>query len=432
MSFNTMPFGVSTCAVLLALLISSELAFAQSEGESEQTARRQLSGPTSVENQLKRDIVTRGQTLDEIQALKPWFAWKEELTDKHGFTFATDYTVVAFKASDSLDGADDNSSGGVFRFFGTWDLFDRGGESPGKLVWRFTDANSYTDIAPLDFSLNGIGNVSALAPVHDDNGSKLANLYWHQDWSNAEHQINAGFFDTADLMEFYALTDPFFAFQNLAFLNGGGTVPLPSAGSLGFTYASWLSEQVYFIAGIVDANGDPKDPADGFETFFDDKEFFTFAEIGWTKSSETLYLDDIHLTVWQVDERDEAGTEDGWGTVFSFARYLDDKYLPFFKAGYANDGSSLLEKSVSIGLGYQPWLDQGIGSLYGIGFNWGEPNSATFGSGLDDQYAVEAFYRWQISREIALTPSIEFFKDPALNPDEDQIWMIGTRLRIAL
>jgi Carbohydrate-selective porin, OprB family len=76
--------------------------------------------------------------------------------------------------------------------------------------------------------------------------------------------------------------------------------------------------------------------------------------------------------------------------------------------------------------------DPGIGSLYGIAFNWGEPNSATFGSGLDDQYAVEAFYRWQISREIAFTPSVEFFKDPALNPEEDKIWMIGARLRIAL
>jgi porin len=411
-------------------LIDSAVVLAEPDTEGDQ--RRTLGGPTSVENQLERDRETRGQTLYEISALKSWFDWKEGLTEKHGFTFATDYIPLAFEASASLDDGDDDASGAVWRAYGTWELFGRGSSTPGKLVWRVTDAHSFSNTSPLDYSLSGIGNVSAFVPVHDDSGSKLANLYWHQSWNNGGIQLNAGFFDVADLMEFYPLTDPFTTFQNLQFLTGVGTVPLPSAGSLGMMAAAWLSDNIYFSTGVVDTNGDPKDPFDGFDTFFDDKEYFTFAELGWTTSKSKLYLDDVHLTLWQVDEREEAGTKDGWGAVFSFARYLGGKYLPFIKAGYANDGSSLLEKSVSIGIGYQPWHDQGIGSLLGVGFNWGEPNPAAVGPGLDEQYAVEAFYRWQISREIALTPSLQFLKNPALNKDEDQIWVFGVRLRVAL
>jgi porin len=37
-----------------------------------------------------------------------------------------------------------------------------------------------------------------------------------------------------------------------------------------------------------------------------------------------------------------------------------------------------------------------------------------------------------LADEIAITPSVQFLVDPALNPDEDQLWLFGLRLRIAL
>jgi len=83
-------------------------------------------------------------------------------------------------------------------------------------------------------------------------------------------------------------------------------------------------------------------------------------------------------------------------------------------------------------VGYQPQIiGNDADNILAIGFNWGEPNSAVFGSGLDDQYSVEAFYRWQLTREIAVTPNIQYIRDPALNPEEDNIWLIGLRARFA-
>jgi porin len=127
-------------------------------------------------------------------------------------------------------------------------------------------------------------------------------------------------------------------------------------------------------------------------------------------------------------EREEAETPSGWGANVSSSRYLKEKWLPFFRAGYAKDGGSLLQKSVSVGFAYQRHPGQ---SLVGVGFNWGEPNESTFGPRLDDQYTLEFFYRWQIAREIAVTPDLQYLKNPALNPDQDSIWVFGLRARLA-
>lgn len=71
---------------------------------------------------------------------------------------------------------------------------------------------------------------------------------------------------------------------------------------------------------------------------------------------------------------------------FTYTRFLNGKWLPFLRAGYADDGGSLLEASVSAGFGYHRGKD-----LLGVGVNWGRPNESTFSPGLDDQLTV--FYR---------------------------------------
>jgi porin len=97
--------------------------------------------------------------------------------------------------------------------------------------------------------------------------------------------------------------------------------------------------------------------------------------------------------------------------------------MPFLRAGYADDGGSLLELSVSTGIAWQPNKDD----LVGIAANWGRPNASSFGPGLDDQYGLEVFYRAQITENLRLTPSIQLLANPALNPGEDLVAVFGMR-----
>ena len=101
----------------------------------------------------------------------------------------------------------------------------------------------------------------------------------------------------------------------------------------------------------------------------------------------------------------------------SFAHAFDDKWMPFLLAGYADDGGSLLQKTISTGLGYH--LEDDI-SLLGFGFNWGHVNEDTFGSGLDDQYSFELFGRLQLTQKIQVTPDIQWIINPALNPSRSR------------
>ena len=61
-----------------------------------------------------------------------------------------------------------------------------------------------------------------------------------------------------------------------------------------------------------------------------------------------------------------------------------------------------------------------------------EVNELSFGKGLDDQYTLELFYRWQLTPRFALTGDYQYLQDPALNPFEDSIHVLSARARFAL
>jgi porin len=103
--------------------------------------------------------------------------------------------------------------------------------------------------------------------------------------------------------------------------------------------------------------------------------------------------------------------------------------MPFVRGGFAEDGGAFLEKSISAGLGFDVVPNR---DLLGVGFNWGRPNKSRFGPGLRDQYTVELFYRMNITGRFAITPDIQFIKNPALNPAVDSLWVLGLRARLAI
>lgn len=118
----------------------------------------------------------------------------------------------------------------------------------------------------------------------------------------------------------------------------------------------------------------------------------------------------------------------GCGLAFSFSCLFAEKWEPFVRAGYADDGGALWEKSVSAGLGY---YTRKSSDLIGIGLNWSRPSSDTLGPGLDDQYTAEVFYRFHLLKMVAITPDLQLLFDSALNPDKDLIAIFGIRGRIS-
>ena len=205
---------------------------------------------------------------------------------------------------------------------------------------------------------------------------------------------------------------------------------LPNGAALGAAGATMLNNNWYLIGNVTNAYADSTDPfKDSFDQFFSDNEYFSSLELGWTSAKEKIYFDNTHVTLWHVDNSPKAGAIQGWGVNFSHTRYLNDKWMPFVRGGYTEDGGSLLQKSLSVGFLYQKTPAK---NLLGVGLNWGEPNESTFAPGLDDQITMEAFYRFQLTQQFALTPTLQYLKDPALNPDEDSVFVWAIRGRFAL
>ncbi len=415
-----------TTIVVLLLISASQagiLNTAQGSNNEESQSVQQFGGPNSVPGQLADDARLT-ESLTGRTMLENYFDWKDELREKSGFNYSLDYTAAITNATNTI-GTEDTFSGGAVRFYGTWDLVGRDTGNTGSFVFKIEHRHKYSDIPP-NGTASQIGYVGVMYPTFSDIGTRATNLYWKQNLNQGRMEIIAGMIDTTDWVDLYALASPWTGFSNFVFATGGASIPVPDDAALGAYVNAMLNDNLYIIGGFADSNADSTDPFEGFDTF-GDHEFFKTIELGWVTSRDRFYLDNTHVTYWQADERVQAGVLDGWGINFSFEHAFEDKWMPFVRAGYAEDGGSLLQKTFGAGLGYH-FGDNN--SLLGLGANWGEPNEGTFGPGLKDQYTVELFSRLQVMENLQITPDIQYIKDPARNTEDDSSWIIGLRARL--
>ena len=390
----------------------------------------QFGGSNSVGTTLRKDNAVKEETVFRFEGiqrgLKPYFDWKGRIKEQHGLAFGSDYTVL-YQAANKSPGEDDAASG-ILRLFGTWTALGRGTGNTGSLVYKIENRHKLgTNIVPQDLGFE-VGYAGLTAAPFSDIRWALTNLNWQQKFKAGRVSFIAGVVDATDYVDIYGLTNPWTQFSNLAFLTDP-TIPVPNQG-LGAVVGAMATANVYVVVGLADANGDPTDPGNAFESFFNDNEYFKHVEVGWTSSQKRIWFNNIHLTAWQSDERARAAVPEGSGWAFSFAHFINEKWMPFVRAGASDGGGSALwERSLSTGFGYYM---KKRSDLLGLGLNWSRPSGKTFTPGLRDQYTAEFFYRIQLSQNFAITPDVQLLIDPALNPAEDQIWIIGVRARLAL
>lgn len=166
------------------------------------------------------------------------------------------------------------------------------------------------------------------------------------------------------------------------------------------------------VNGVIDEVG----------VFKDGAEFFTFAQLDLTPTIKERYFKNVHVTLWYVDEREEAGVPESQGVAVGANWTFYEKLMPFIRVGWSDGEAPLMNATATAGLIRRIHK----ADLLGFGFNWGDQSN----DDLKDQYSSELFYRFQFSQNLAFTPSLQLLIDPALNPDEDQIWVFGLHRRL--
>jgi porin len=378
----------------------------------------QFGGPLSVSGQLTEDYSVgpqfRWQGLQEH--FDPWFQFKERVNERRGFQFAVDDSMFYQVATQSL-GESDGASG-LVRFYGQWELPKCRSRNPGMLVYKIENRHRIGTITPFELGFEA-GSIVPTGTFFNAFDFGVTNLFWKQYLFDEKLAVAIGKIDVSDYVDPYAMMNPLTHFINLSF-STNPTIAIPNQG-LGVAAGGMLTEKLYFQAGFADANGQAT--RSGFDTFFDDNEYFSYAELGFTSSKDRIYLDNVHLTLWNTDARVAAGTPSGWGVAFTAQKYITESWLPFFRFGYSDGDAALLQTVFSTGIGYK----RKNNDVAGLGLSWGKPADGS----LRDQFTSEAFYRFQLTQSLAITPDVQLVVDPALNPDEDVLAFFGIRMRAA-
>ena len=378
----------------------------------------QFGGPSSVGGQLAEDnhvSAPRFRCQRFQQHFAPWFEFKNRIDESCGLQFNIDESMFYQTASNSL--GESEAASGLVRVYGQYTLWGGGTNDPGQLVFKGENRHRMgTKITPFDLGF-AAGSILPTGTFFNQFNYAVTNLFWKQYLCDRDLVFAIGKIDVTDFIDVYGAMNPLTHFINLGF-STNPTIAVPNQG-LGIAAGCMLTNNLYFQAGFADANGQPT--LAGFDTFFNDREYFSYVELGLTSSRDRIYLDNIHATLWHTDDRVAAGTPEGWGVAITAQKFVCDKWLPFFRFGYSDGDAALMQTTFSTGLA----IRRDNNDVAGVGISFGQPADGL----LRDQFTSEAFYRFQLTQFLAVSPDIQLIGDPALNPSEDVLALFGIRLR---
>lgn len=395
---------------------------AQNDRQIDFSTERQLGKvPDDIGYQLRES----DETVDAIFPYGPLTplqnVWKREtrhLKESLGLDIGVNYTAIYQWADTTVSGPRDAGDGDL-DFFGRWNLFGCEHCSPGALVFSSETRHKYSAIAPNRLDTGTAGGTIVGFGVQD---FSLVQLYWEAGSYDDDFIVRLGKMDPALIYDGGRYVSSNYAFFSPAFSD---TLPmgLPGAG-LSAVGAIYPTETTYVVAGIHDANG--RRTTAGFNTFFDNSEYFSAIEFGWFPYVDQPFEALYHLTLWNIDARQDAGRPSDRGIAATFEQPIgcDGKFVPFLRYAYAHRGLNGIRQNLSIGLGIEDVFGQNF-DIAGIAASWGDPSDPL----RRDQYVFETFYRFHITPHTHLTPDIQVVIDPANAPNKDAVTIFGLRLR---
>jgi porin len=425
--------GLLIACVLASSFASVAMAEAEAEsapadpGVAEEFQDLAIDNPGSIAEQYKRDR-ERKEYLFQIpgadKLLKPWSELRTHLEEKHGFRPTLSFTHLYQHAGDTV-GSEDDASGIELVIDATWTFLGRDTDSPTMAGFEFLYRDKAgTDIPPVALS-GQIGSLYKTSVSFGEDGPTVGQLWIQQIFRN-RFGFRVGRYNPVSSYDFFPLKN--FRMDFVDDIHAANVVvPLPSRG-LG-AYAMYRPQpNIYLRLGFHDANADTEKA--GFDTLFDDGELFKIFEIGFDpgfmkKKKGRPPFGDVHVSFWQQDERNDANVADGWGFVLAGSQRFGC-FLPFLRYGYADSGKRgpvSIEHMVNGGVAIDNILGQRNDRI-GTGLTWAHPADGA----LNDQTTIDAFYRVQVTPQIAVTPIFQLIFEPVRSPSKDVV-VLGIRSR---
>lgn len=407
----------SALAICFGTTVASQETGARQRLEA--AAKTSIGGPATAEAQQEQDRLRREQTsrlpgFDRI--IDPVEAWKERLRRDSGLALSFDYQALYQRSDSTVTGVDEGAAGQA-RILGTWTLADREGDNPGSFVFILENRHQLgLDQTPAGLA-GEIGYAGLTGLTFGDNGTVLSVAYWSQAILGGRGGIVAGRIDPGDYTDILGYVNPRTGFQNFA-INYNPVLTIPDPG-FGIGGGAYLTDQVYVLGVVSDANGSLKD----VRWFPGGAEFYKYAQIGWTPARNQRYLTNVHLGAYHIDAREDKGLGSSSGVVLSGNYTFENDLMIFGRLGWSDGNDPIAKRGATAGLIWRPGF---YDDLIGIAATWAEPVTAS----LQNQTTFEAFYRLDVSDNLALTADVQYLKNPGFNREDPLVF--GIRLRLNL
>lgn len=412
--------------VICALVLAASSAAAQDD----LTYPDMMDGTLGVEGDILDDSVARTARLRFDTVLGPWESWKNDFRTSTGISFSGSLGLLWQNYSDPFNGVE-NSGGYKLTLNASRAILWGGMPEALTLDIAVEERGPIgSDLPPLQGGI-AAGNIVPTAATWGDFDLGVTQFYVRQNLFDNAFQYTVGRIFAPNFVNAY----PFFD-DNRQFLNQNfSTSPTIASALRGFgAVALWFPTRTgaYVQAGVYTANS--ADTGNTVDSFFTDQEYFSHIDIGWSglarrgvpiNARGPMDGNNVHLTYWHKDAQPDASPinqSEMEGVAFNVNFQAGDNAMWFLRGGMS-DGW-VTERALSAGIGIYPSFAPS--DMFGAAIGWTEPAS----DALRDQTTVEAFYRYQVTPNFAITPDIQVVFNPSINPAVDEQVILSLRGRI--
>ena len=361
-----------------------------------------------------------------VRLFQPWFEAKRNVREQTGIQFGVNYTAVYVGASEGLtDSSQTNAASGIIDIPVSMTLVGRESGNTGTFSFKFENRHIYGS-RPVPPMLLNFETGSLLLPATKANNFtfRFTEMHWQQSLANDRVHFVLGKLDPTNYYTFHGLVHPFMNYFGYgSSVSPSANWPNQGAGIIGSVRPT---EQLYINVGLHDAGGDPFTSGEVFyfgDNFFDGK-FFKVVEVGFVPSFGERYFKKISITGWHADPYTDS--EEGRGIALASHWFFEEKYIPFLLAGFSDGkgANTIAESVITGGIGFRFKSHD----ILGLSLNWTHPP----GGALRDQYTAEAYYRFNLTEHLAVTPDLQWVINPSLDPDAGSVFYFGLRARTTL
>lgn len=337
---------------------------------------------------------------------------KKDLDEKYGINFAIEDTLIYQATSGGVDPND--AMVNTLGFFSTWKIIRSENEKDfGGLGFqaevRGNHTGEFTELR------NDLGSLWSPNDSTSDDYSKINQFWWGQRFGDGKFgyligkldpgtRINQNRFAGSGNTQFFG--QPFATNPARSFPDNG----------LGLMLRYEPSELVYLHFTMSDS--DAVSTHSPFTTL--NGRWLYAGEVGYQPVFDGLGQGSYRLMIYGRD----AQSADEIGVAISLDQNLSGDLGAFLRYGGNDGGINAIRHLFAVGVSFLNPLGR-VNDQAGVGVSFTHPSD----NDLRDEYAVEAYYRLQLTEGVELSPDAQVIFDPSAG-SQDVVGVFGLRLRL--